>query len=84
MRCDRPPDREARYRAILDAEIANLTALLPFVEADPRLGFHAECQQYLFTPESIRAKLTDLRDQLHPLISREIPRHPAGKSPDPA
>ncbi|OPZ84607.1 MAG: hypothetical protein BWY76_01773 [bacterium ADurb.Bin429] len=71
LRRDRPEDMDARYGAILAAETANLTALLPWVEADPRLGFHAECQRYMFTPESIRAKITDLQDQLRASASQK-------------
>ncbi|HOF89958.1 MAG TPA: hypothetical protein PLZ36_17920, partial [Armatimonadota bacterium] len=63
LRRDRPEDRVAQYRAILDDEIANLTLALPWIEADPRLGFHAECQGWMFSAESVREKLASLRVQ---------------------
>lgn len=63
LRRDRPVDMTAQYRAILDDEIANLEILLPLAEADPRIGFHAECQGQMFSTESIHAKLNSLREQ---------------------
>ena len=63
LRRDRPADMEAQYRLILEDEIANLEALLPLTEADPRIGFHAECQGQMISPELIRVKLDDLRRQ---------------------
>jgi hypothetical protein len=63
LRRDRPEDMESLYRAILDDEIANLEVLLPLTAADSRLGFHAECQGQMFSPELIREKLVDLREQ---------------------
>lgn len=64
LRRDRPADMSTQYRAILDDEIANLEAALPWIEADPRLGFHAECQGQMFSAESVRAKLASLRAQI--------------------
>ena len=64
LRKDRPADMEAQYRPILEDEIANLEALLPLAEADPRIGFHAECQGEMVSPKLIREKLDDMRRQL--------------------
>lgn len=64
LRRDRPEDMAAQYRAILDDEIANLETALPCLDADPRLGFHAECQGQMFSAESVREKLASLRAQL--------------------
>jgi hypothetical protein len=49
------------FRAIVADEIAVLETALPLMGADPRLGFHAECQAYLFDAERVRAKLAQLR-----------------------
>lgn len=68
LRRDRPADMEAQYRPILEDEIANLEALLPLTEADSRIGFHAECQGQMVSPELIRVKLDDLRGQLAALV----------------
>lgn len=64
LRRDRPADMAERYATILRDEIANLTALLPWAEADPRIGFHAECQGQMFSPEIIREKIAELTNQL--------------------
>jgi hypothetical protein len=62
LRKDRPPDAEKRFLEIVNDEIAVLEAALPLIEGDPRLGFHAECQAYMFSAESVRKKLDDLRN----------------------
>jgi len=64
LRRDRPADLAAQYRPILEDEIANLDALLPLAEADPRIGFHAECQAWMVSPELLRNKLADMHAQL--------------------
>jgi len=61
LRLERPTDMAARFLPILDDEIATLEAALPLVEADPRLGFHAECQGYQFSADLIRRKMAQLR-----------------------
>ena len=38
---------------IVEDELANLKAVLPYVEADSRCGFHEEVQWRMFGPESI-------------------------------
>jgi hypothetical protein len=70
LRRDRPADMEAQYRAILDDDIANLETALPWLDADPRLGFHAECQGQMFSAESVREKLASLRTQREELQIR--------------
>lgn len=60
LRRDRPADAEAECRGIVRDEIVHLEAVLPLLEADPRLGFHAECQGYQFTPALVREKLAGL------------------------
>ena len=52
------------YRQISRAELANAERALPFVEADPRQGFHSEAQQYNFSAPMIREKIRLLREQL--------------------
>ena len=52
------------YREISRAELANAERALPFVEADPRQGFHAEAQQYNFSAPMIREKIRLLHEQL--------------------
>ncbi len=61
LRRDRPADAAERFRAIVDDETANLEQVLPLIEADPRLGYHAECQAYQFDATSVQAKLAELR-----------------------
>ncbi len=70
LRRDRPADMVERYAAILRDEKANLSALLPWTEADPRLGFHAECQGQMFSPETIREKIADIENQLAELAGK--------------
>lgn len=64
LRRDRPADADTQFHAILEDEIANLETALPIIDADPRLGFHAECQQYQFSAETVREKLAEMRKQL--------------------
>jgi hypothetical protein len=52
------------YRRIARDELANLEAVLPRVERDPRFGFHSECQAYLFDAKGIRRKIRMLKKQL--------------------
>jgi hypothetical protein len=59
----RGPRRDAldeAAHAILDDERATLTAALPLVDADPRLGYHQEAQHRWYDGASIRAKLAGL------------------------
>jgi len=44
----------ARMRRATEDEIAVTRALLPFVEADARLGFHSEAEQHQFFPAKLR------------------------------
>ena len=61
LRRDRPADIEAQFARILNDEIANLEAALPLLAADPRLGFHAECQGYQYSEAAVTEKLAQLR-----------------------
>lgn len=61
LRRDRPADLETQFRTVAADEITNLDIVLPLLEADPRLGFHAECQDYQFSAPLVRAKLAGLR-----------------------
>ncbi len=61
LRRDRPADMPEQFHLILADEIANIDIALPLVEADARLGFHAECQGYQFSAEMLREKLAQLR-----------------------
>ena len=62
LRRNRPADAETQFRAIVADEIANLESILPAITADPRLGFHAECQGYQFDAASVTEKLRQLRE----------------------
>lgn len=44
-------------RSIIDAEIANTQAAIPLVESDPRMGFHQECQAYLYDVPRMTRKI---------------------------
>lgn len=64
LRRDRPASLESDFAEIARDELAAVAAALPLVEADPRFGFHAECQRYMFTAEQLRRKLAELRAAL--------------------
>ncbi len=63
----RSPDLETRKAVLqrlqlhIHEEVANAQACLPYAAADSRLGWHSEAFDYQFTPESIRARIADLR-----------------------
>lgn len=42
---------------IVENELSNLKAVLPYVEADSRCGFHEEAQWRMFDPESLNKKI---------------------------
>lgn len=63
LRRDRPAEMPEQFQRILADEIINLNMALPLVEADARLGFHAECQDYQFTAALLREKLAQLEAQ---------------------
>lgn len=52
------------YLKIIRNELENLEAVLPIIEKDKRLGFHIEAFDYMFSPDSIRAKIMSLQEQL--------------------
>lgn len=47
---------------IINGEMENLKQVLPFVENDPRQGWHGEAFEHMFTAESIRKKLDFLEE----------------------
>ena len=47
-------------RAILTDELENLRQVLPWVKADPRLGFHEEPHWSVFNPRQLKRKLYEL------------------------
>ena len=47
-------------RPVMRDEREHLAELLPLVVADPRQGYHSECQHRMFTPTGIRGKLMRL------------------------
>ncbi len=69
LRKDRPADAERQFAAIAADEIENLAAALPWIAADDRLGFHAECQGCQFSREMVGAKLATLRN----VVKRDHP-----------
>ena len=46
---------------IINDEIGNLERALPFIEADERLGYHQECNSYMFSSVEIKNKIYDLK-----------------------
>lgn len=47
---------------IVNGEMENVKAALPWVEKDPRQGWHGEAYVRMFTPESMKEKLQYLED----------------------
>ena len=62
-----PAMPSAWIKPIARDEIRILEQALPMVEADSRLGFHAECQGYMYTPELMGKKLAALRKDMETL-----------------
>ena len=52
------------FRRLAEDELGRLREVLPWVERDPRQGFHIEPGGYMFTPEGIRAKMKVLEELL--------------------
>lgn len=52
------------YLRVCTDELAVMEHALPFVEADPRIGFHSEAQQYNFSAEMMKRKIKLLKEQL--------------------
>ncbi|MDD2707986.1 MAG: hypothetical protein PHV34_08255 [Verrucomicrobiae bacterium] len=48
------------YRNLCEQERDNCQTLLPILKRDKRLGFHAECQQFLFSEKLVKKKLAIL------------------------
>lgn len=60
MRSQWEDSMRERFDAIVEEELDVLRAVLPFVERDPRQGFHAEPQSYMFSAEKIAMKIEAL------------------------
>ncbi len=73
LRLERPDDAETQFQQILADEIAEYLeqATLPLLEVDPRLGFHAECQGYMYSAEAIREKLAILHGNRAEVVIRQ-------------
>jgi hypothetical protein len=54
----------AEYLAIQRNELSNVEKLLPFVESDPRQGFHPEARAYFFDTQRLNNKIAKLKDLL--------------------
>ncbi len=50
----------SKYIALCQKEIQNCQSLLPILFKDKRLGFHAECQGYMFNTKSVQEKINML------------------------
>ena len=57
-----------RLEAAVREERENAMEALPLVDADPRLGFHAEGHTYLFNRELIEEKIRQLDEMLETRI----------------
>lgn len=53
--------QRAAFSRIAADELANMEAVLPIVQRDPRFGYHSECQASMFDAASIRGKLCALK-----------------------
>jgi hypothetical protein len=51
---------DAALKPIIDDEIESVREAIPLAAVDPRLGFHQECQSYLYTPDFLHRKLVQL------------------------
>jgi len=56
------PSKLDALLSIVRDEQAHLAQVLPIVAADRRMGFHSECQHYMFTASAIRRKLRRLAE----------------------
>jgi hypothetical protein len=52
------------YLDIAEDELENLRAVLPYVQADKRFGYHSEAHAYLYDAAEIRKKINALQRQL--------------------
>lgn len=58
------PSKRDAVLNIMHDERDHLCDILPIVEADDRMGFHSECQHYMFDAEAIRQKIINIDDQI--------------------
>lgn len=63
IRKDWHADKFAQLKPILLDELSHIEQALPIVRADKRLGFHSECQAYLFSAASIEEKMWLIRQK---------------------
>ncbi len=61
LRLDWSEARLPEFRAIAADEAANLEAVLPILESDPRFGYHIEAHGYQYDPAAVRARLEKLK-----------------------
>ena len=67
--CEIPPDDA--LATIMAEEIANITAALPLLDADPRLGYHQDTGGYKYNAEMVRAKIQRIEAELaHITVTR--------------
>ncbi len=52
------------YRQVMADELANVEAVLPWLELDGRQGYHSEAHEYMFTAAVVRQKRDELRAKL--------------------
>jgi hypothetical protein len=65
--------QRAPFMRIAADELANLEAVLPIVQRDPRFGFHSECQASMFDAASIRRKLRALKRTMRTMPGSSLP-----------
>lgn len=61
LRLNWDESKNAELLHIINGEIENVERALPFVEKDPRQGWHGEAYIRMFTPENMREKLLHLK-----------------------
>ncbi len=64
LRLEWRDDRLPEYREIIAGELENCRVALPWLEKDPRLGFHSEAHAHMFDAGMVRAKIAALENQL--------------------
>lgn len=82
-------DRKEAIRSLIDEEISSVERLSELCEKDPRLGYHAEVENYLFYPAKLKARaelLKKVRDEELPALdcrAESIVRWTRGINPIP-
>jgi len=62
LRVDWDDNHRGELQKIAKDEYEHLSAMLPILNEDKRLGFHSECQCYMFDASSVRRKLKELEN----------------------